>query len=224
MSKESLLRNYRYRQVENRAEWLKNLAAAVMTTTVCNKHCPLCSHRDVVNSANAQHFPADEVIEDVRGLHNVNNVCLTGGEPTLHPDIERILALSREVRGTAQLDIITNGVNLLKIAAATKYADVVRLSIFWNTVEESNRIADEYQKVKPANVTLCRTPVTHGHTGSGQFPCHLLLDTIGVMRGRVYTCCGGSGVVGAQSTELSVGWEKRLLSVEAPCEGCFAGL
>ncbi len=223
MSSESLIRAYRRKQVENEVAWLKCTTAGVIITTICNRRCPLCCNRDIVNNNVAHHFPVDEVVEDIRGLHRVGTVCLSGGEPTLHPEIERILALGREARGSSRFEVVTNGANLLKIAPATKYVDIIHLTIFSDSVVESNALAEEYRKVKPTNVELHLPFVRHCHTGGGPFPCLLLLDTLSVREGRVYTCCAGSGIMGAQSTELSVGWERRLLSVEAPCEGCFNG-
>lgn len=222
MSVESLSGIYRRKQTENPSEWLKDTIACVLITTVCKRHCSLCCYKDIVHSTDAQHFPVNEILDEIRGLRNVGNVCISGGEPTLHPEIGRILALSREIRGESTLSLITNGSNLLEIAPATKYLNEVRFSLFCESAAESD-VAEEYQNVKPPGVTLSLEYVKHHDTGGGLLPCDFLSYTLSVIHGRVYPCCAGAGITGAQFTDLKEGWEKRLLSVEAPCERCFNG-
>jgi hypothetical protein len=182
----------------------------------------LCCYRDVVHDVAASHFPIEEILADIAQLREVGSVYISGGEPTLHPEIDRIMARAREIRGSSHLGLITNGARLLDVAEATKYVDTVRLSIFLDDEVESG-VGEKYAGVKPANVELLLERVRHHDYGSGPFPCESILNTLSVMRGRIYPCCVAAGIADAQSTPLAEGWEQRLLSVETPCESCVNG-
>ncbi len=85
--------------------------AAVLFTGGCNFRCPYCHNRDIVLESNLLAAIAqEEIFAFLRKRQKVlTGVCITGGEPTLHPDlpdlIERIKALGYLVK----LD--TNGTN-----------------------------------------------------------------------------------------------------------------
>ncbi len=222
MSKESLIRSHRHKQIANTTEWLANGKADVLITSVCAQQCALCCYRDIVHSPDARHFPVDEILDAVKRLHRVGLVCISGGEPTQHPEIEYILKRSREIRGSSLLELMTNGMNLVRLAPVTKYVDSIQLSVFYGDPVRM-QAAEEYRKIKPANVELRINSITPHDRGGGPFPCQYLPDTLSVRHGRIYPCCGGAGVADAQSTELTGGWEKRLLSLEAPCERCVNG-
>lgn len=223
MSRDSLRRWYRLPQCENQAKWLENLHAAVLITTVCNRKCVHCCYRDIVRNKDARHFSTDNVLNEIAALNKVGSVGLMGGEPTLHPDIEQIIVEARRIRGDKSLNIVTNGARLLEIADTTQHLNAVLLSVYEKCTNEA-KIVTEYRKVKPPNVSLQLFPENHAiHTGKSM-PCPVLQYSISVMQGRVYPCCGSVGIAGAGSTELSEGWEDRLLSVEAPCERCVAAL
>jgi MoaA/NifB/PqqE/SkfB family radical SAM enzyme len=191
----------------------------VLVNTVCNRNCPLCCYGDVVNRDGADHFPAEEILDEISKLHRVGSVYLSGGEPTLHPEIEHLLTRGREIRGASHFGLITNGARLLKVASAVHCVDTLRVSVF----DGESAVATEYAKIKPDRMEMIVTHQNHYTNGGGVMPCDALTNTLSIRRGRVYPCCVAAGVTGAQSTELTDGWEKRLLSVEAPCEGCFNG-
>lgn len=223
MSRDSLRRWYRLPQCENQAKWLENLHAAVLITTVCNRKCVHCCYRDIVRNKDARHFSTDNVLAEITALSKAGHVGLMGGEPTLHPDIEKIIVEARKIRGKSVLNLVTNGARLLEIADTTQHLDAVLLTVYEKCAEDS-KIATEYQKMKPPNVSLQIFIENHAiHTGKSM-PCPVIQYSIAVMNGQVYPCCGSVGIANAESTPLSEGWEERLLSVEAPCERCVAAL
>lgn len=77
--------------------------------TKCNLNCVYCllGHEDRYTR------PAAEVVADLAfgRERNLERVALTGGEPTLHPDLLKILAAARKL-GYRQITLVTNGVTL----------------------------------------------------------------------------------------------------------------
>lgn len=85
--------------------------AAVLFTGGCNFRCPYCHNRDLVlNSNSLVPLAADEIFALLRKRRKVlTGVCITGGEPTLHPDLPDLVRQIRQLGYLVKLD--TNGTN-----------------------------------------------------------------------------------------------------------------
>jgi hypothetical protein len=180
----------------------------------------------VVLRAPPRIFSPEDIARDVAALGPVGVVCLTGGEPTLHPEFERVAKLAREARGSLHLRLISNGAKLVEKADALKYFDRVDNSIF---TKDSNA-GPPTDLLLPARVLAARPqtdyqPYIVVHTRSqGVGACGREKSTVSTMDGRVYGCCVASGIKDAPSTELSPGWEERLRAVPLPCDRCVFGI
>lgn len=78
-------------------------------TPGCNFRCPFCHNAALVTNE-AQEIPESEVfdyLEKRKGL--VDAVCITGGEPTLQPDLEDFIVRVRALGYKVKLD--SNGTN-----------------------------------------------------------------------------------------------------------------
>jgi hypothetical protein len=74
----------------------------VDVTSRCNMTCTYCFHD------RGEDRPADEVVEDAQNA-NIFPVYLSGGEPTMHPDLPEIV---RRIRLFSPVWLITNGTRL----------------------------------------------------------------------------------------------------------------
>jgi organic radical activating enzyme len=74
----------------------------VDVTSRCNMACTYCFH------ARGEDRPVDEVVEDAQNA-NIFPVYLSGGEPTLHPDLPEIV---RRIRAFSSVWVVTNGMRL----------------------------------------------------------------------------------------------------------------
>ncbi|MEW6490781.1 MAG: anaerobic ribonucleoside-triphosphate reductase activating protein [Thermodesulfobacteriota bacterium] len=83
--------------------------AAVVFLPGCNFRCPYCHNRDLVLVPDGlASVPVEGVLARLEELGGwVDGVCVTGGEPTLHPGLPELLALFRS-RGLA-IKLDTNG-------------------------------------------------------------------------------------------------------------------
>jgi pyruvate formate lyase activating enzyme len=77
----------------------------------CNFRCPYChNHPLVFHPERYSAFPLEDILGRLRSLRNwIDGVCLTGGEPTLHPNLPLLVREIKRNRLLAKLD--TNGSN-----------------------------------------------------------------------------------------------------------------
>jgi pyruvate formate lyase activating enzyme len=77
----------------------------------CNFRCPYChNHPLVFHPERYSAFPLEDILGRLRSLKNwIDGVCLTGGEPTLHPNLPLLVREIKRNRLLAKLD--TNGSN-----------------------------------------------------------------------------------------------------------------
>lgn len=82
--------------------------ACTVFTGGCNLHCPFCHNAGLVNSpceAKSQAYEVLEYLNKRRGI--LDAVCITGGEPTLQPDLEDYIRKIKALGYKVKLD--TNG-------------------------------------------------------------------------------------------------------------------
>lgn len=93
------------------AAWLRYgpFLAHLVVTRRCNLSCGYCNEYDCT-SAPVPWALLDERLRRLRDLRTWM-VCLSGGEPTLHPELARIVARMREL-GFRRRQLITNGFRL----------------------------------------------------------------------------------------------------------------
>lgn len=89
-------------------DW-KGKLASVIFLGGCNFRCPYChNHRLVLRPDALEDLPWGGVKDRLRHLKGwVDGVCVTGGEPTLHPSLPRVLGELRSMGFQTKLD--TNG-------------------------------------------------------------------------------------------------------------------
>lgn len=85
------------------------LVASTIFTPGCNFRCPFCHNGDLVlNPGIFTMISEDEVMEHLRKRsHVLGGICITGGEPTLQPDLIDFLCKLKEFGLKIKLD--TNG-------------------------------------------------------------------------------------------------------------------
>ncbi|BAF70874.1 anaerobic ribonucleoside-triphosphate reductase activating protein [Nitratiruptor sp. SB155-2] len=80
--------------------------AAIFWLAGCNMYCPYCHNAEIVHGKNRYPFQkALEFLQKRRGL--LEGVVISGGEPTLHPELQTICSSIKELGFLIKLD--TNG-------------------------------------------------------------------------------------------------------------------
>jgi MoaA/NifB/PqqE/SkfB family radical SAM enzyme len=88
----------------------------VHLTDHCNLNCKGCSHfSNLARPAFADPAQLDREFERLAGLFEVTEIYLLGGEPLLHPEVERFLRSARRHFPRTKLILLTNGILLPKM-------------------------------------------------------------------------------------------------------------
>lgn len=105
--------------------------AAIIFTQGCNFRCPYCHNPELVNFDLLQEpLSENEILAFLESRKGkLDAVCITGGEPTLHPDLPEFIAKIKEMGFLVKLD--TNGTNpeLLNFLIENKLVDYVAMDI-----------------------------------------------------------------------------------------------
>lgn len=100
-------------------------------TEHCNLNCKYCSHLSPI--AEESFYDVKQYEKDMEALANamtggrLRHLQLLGGEPLLHPDINKILEISAKYMPTTDIDMLTNGVLLDNMEPD-----------FWKTLADNN--------------------------------------------------------------------------------------
>ncbi len=82
--------------------------AATIFLGLCNFRCPFCHNAELLTEDAEEQCTMDEVLDVLkRRASLLEGVCITGGEPTLSPDLEILIRRIRELGLLVKLD--TNG-------------------------------------------------------------------------------------------------------------------
>lgn len=89
-------------------DWRGRIASVIFLGG-CNLRCPFCHNAPLVNDPHGlEDLPWGEILERIQALEDwVDGVCITGGEPTLHPRLEDLVAAVGRLGFGVKLD--TNG-------------------------------------------------------------------------------------------------------------------
>lgn len=86
------------------------ITACVLFTGGCNFACPFCHNSPLVYSQNLPVIDNDEIFDFlIKRKKVLNGVVITGGEPTLNPDLPEFIAKIKAIDYKVKLD--TNGTN-----------------------------------------------------------------------------------------------------------------
>jgi len=105
--------------------------AATVFTGGCNFRCPFCHNRSLVFlNENDAEISQSDIIDYLSSRNKIlDGICITGGEPTLHPGLKNFIIKVRELGLKVKLD--TNGTNykMLKELIDEKLVDYVAMDI-----------------------------------------------------------------------------------------------
>lgn len=83
--------------------------AATLFTYGCNLRCPYCQNPELVVLPQTESFSEDEILQKLKERQNfIDGVCITGGEPTLYPDLKKLIEKIKDCCNL-KIKIDTNG-------------------------------------------------------------------------------------------------------------------
>ena len=104
---------------------------SVLFLPYCNFRCPYChNHPLVIHPEQFPSIPWEDILNRLREFQDwIDGVCVTGGEPTFHPDLPRFIRKLKKRGFSVKLD--TNGSNpsLLEQLLKAKSIDFVSMDV-----------------------------------------------------------------------------------------------
>ena len=147
---------------------------ATIFTGGCNFRCPFCQNSDLVNITNLSQISEEEFFAFLQKRRGVlDSVCVSGGEPTLQPDLEEFLRKIKELGYLVKLD--TNGTKpeLLKELIEKSLVNYVAMDIknspsaYSKTAGTSEHLAEIKTSVSLLKTNIApyefRTTLVAGH-------------------------------------------------------------
>ena len=103
----------------------------VSLTDKCNLRCVYCMAEDMVFRPSAELMQDDELLTLVRLFADLgfDKFRLTGGEPTIRPNLPGIVRAMKDTPGVQSISMTTNGVLLPELARPLKEAGLERVNI-----------------------------------------------------------------------------------------------
>lgn len=97
----------------------------------CNFRCPYCHNPDLVlRPDELQEIPLERILEKLETWRGwLDGVCVTGGEPTLNPDLPMILGKIRERGWEIKLDTNGSRPQVLRVVAREGLVQAVSLDL-----------------------------------------------------------------------------------------------
>lgn len=120
---------------------------ATIFTGGCNFRCPFCQNSDLVNVTNLEQYDENEIFAHLEKRKNIiDSVCISGGEPTLNPDLKDFIKKIKSRGLLVKLD--TNGTKpeLIKNLIEEELVDYVAMDV--------KNSQEHYQKTAGAIVDL----------------------------------------------------------------------
>src|SRR5579859_1086026 len=116
----------------------------ISVTDRCNFRCTYCMPKEVFGR-DFQFLPARLILsfEEIARLarifvgEGVEKIRLTGGEPLVRRDIEKLVAMLAGIEGLRDLTLTTNGSLLVKKAAALKAAGLSRVTVSLDSLDDT---------------------------------------------------------------------------------------
>ena len=122
--------------------------SAIIFTQQCNFRCPYCHNPELVKKELfTKPLAEEEIFKFLKSrINKLDAVCITGGEPTLHPDLPRFISQIKELGFLVKLD--TNGTNpaMVKLLIEKNLVDYFAMDI--------KAPLDEYKKVVRTEINV----------------------------------------------------------------------
>lgn len=127
--------------------------AAVIFTQGCNFRCPFCHNRDLVLvDFQTPLFDTDAVLDDLKERRKLlDGVVITGGEPTIQPNLEEFIKKIKSLGLSTKLDTNGSTSTILGSMVNIKLVDYVALDLKAPLDERYKRVS-KYRSIKVSKV------------------------------------------------------------------------
>lgn len=218
---------------------IKNIAISI--TNACNRNCIDCASDipEKIKTEGIKHMPVDEFDRVIKYFDGYD-ITLTGGEPTMHPEFEKMANIAYHNFSGEYLGLETNGYLFDKeVFDSEKRYIVINLVFFkFNAIHlieyqkgehftemQDNSHLHQFIKKHYPGLKLHVHPmikhVSRKRIGGGNICESGLAPTIKYIDGLLYPCCVANGVPNAIGIPITKNWLDEIVKVKMPCSTCF---
>jgi organic radical activating enzyme len=200
-------------------------------TTFCSRSCPDC-FMHIPTRKNKYYMTWEEIENSAKYFSGIPRINLSGGEPTFHPHFQEYIPKFKSLFHCKKLSIETNGYGFQKFPDMFLYFDELLISHYTTdsykdcepNTEDVNFIKS-YLKGSNTNILVGEiVHIDNKHRSRGLICGRGTSETVSFCDGRIYPCCVGPGVEGADSIPLMKNWKEEILKVPLPCKNCIFSL
>ena len=179
----------------------------ISLTEKCNLRCLYCMPEEGIDlTAKEELLSTDEVVRVARLFvaNGVDKIRLTGGEPTVRPDLEEIIRRLRALPGLRDIAITTNGLTLHRNLHALQAAGLTHVNISLDTLVPpkfellTRRLKRVIARMAAHNLQVVALPLTNGWLlgrQAGRSPLvRPLAPILQLQQGGVRVAVGGDNV------------------------------
>lgn len=202
----------------------------IYVTTFCNMKCPnCCCGMQVMDKKDKYFVDWDYMVNAAKYFYGVDTISLSGGEPSIHPQLEEWSPKLKELFGCRQLTMSTNATMFRKKPEMFGHYD--KLYVTHYTEETYDGCRDNMEQILFLKYYYVSRPellqvsqdmehIDRAHRGTGT--CFRGSNGhISYANGKLYPCCVGSGLDKEVSIALTDNWRELINEVKPPCEVCF---
>lgn len=152
-------------------QFIKNVTTIeINPTELCNLKCNFCPRSTFYPNQNLHMSleTAEEIYSQLMDIKYKGWVSITGrGEPTLHPEFDKLSAIFQRKERTWKVKSTTNGKNLKKWWDALMEYDLVTYSLYKENKEQAKTIKEKYKHIK--NMDIKHRPINMDWTERSNF-------------------------------------------------------
>ena len=194
--------------------------AVIMITSKCDGKCPHCCCRVADGGLGKPRvFSVAGLAKAVEYLRGLKSICISGGEPGLHPDLPQIAAEFRVLFKPERFNLATNGEAVVRYPESMRHFDEVRVTAF--DTDRARKAAVWMREHEPARFRPQSSVHTPTPTKDRGQPCSR--EAIAAwFNGKLYRCCVAPGQPGAVGVDpmKTKDWEAAYTRLPLPCTRC----
>ena len=138
--------------------------ACIIFTQGCNFNCPYCHNSELIDIKQKGAISTDEVMEFLKTRQNLlDGVVITGGEPTIQPDLKDFIKSVRALGYKIKLDTNGSTPKVLESLLKEKLLDYVAMDIktVFSDYENITKIKDSEKNVQKSIELLNKRGIPH---------------------------------------------------------------
>ena len=118
---------------------------ATLFTGGCNFACPFCHNAGLVNNTE-NIIEEQDLLDYLESRKNLlDSVCISGGEPTLHPDLPEFISKIKKLGFKVKLDTNGTNINMLRRLVDNNLIDYIAMDIKNSLNKYSHTIGNQLQ-------------------------------------------------------------------------------